>query len=349
MAVKQLGCSNDHSVYIADRAGNPLRQIPWQSYTCGRVLDDFSIATLNLGEIGSCCKDIEGLVPWAYRINIYVDGQRIWTGPVVGLSTEGGVVTIEAADLMVWLTRRLARYDRTFTDVDLSEIFNQIVDDAMAVDNYPGLYPTATPTGILGTREYLSSKLEYAYDVVQELARTGIDYTMVDDVMVAGSFVIPTPPIAYITENALTSLPAISVDGRNQSNVEWVGSQGGEEGFSLLGTFSSVDAFYGVLENSSVEDRILDQASIDQAAKTRWDLHHDPQVIGSSLALSPSAPLTREMLVPGAVVACAITETCIPLVGEYRLVSVEFSAEASTEGFREGVTVGIEPVGTVTL
>jgi hypothetical protein len=95
------------------------------------------------------------------------------------------------------------------------------------------------------------------------------------------------------------------------------------------------------------EDDIMDQASLNQNAKSRWELMSSGQLLSSSqITLDATAPLPIELAVPGAVIDLRLTETCFPIFGRFRLLEVEVDVSGASDGLEETVNVTIEPVGT---
>lgn len=352
MAVFQLGCGV-YSVYVADRSGEVLlRELPWSSIHWTREQDNVSIAEVMLRQVDggpNCCKLISGLYPWAYEIVIFRDSERVWTGPVTRIATNAGDVNITARDKAGWLFRRVIHNEHLYPTpgTDLSTIFNELIVDAMAVDNVPNLVPTATNTGILGERSYYPNKIEKAWNAIEELCRTGVDFTMVGPDMVAGSFEIPANPIAYLTAQAFADPPDIDIDGMEQVSVWYIGPTGspGTSGFPFVGFFGAVDPDFGVLEDAAVEDKIEDQDSANTAAQTRWDLTHEPVVNVKGGTLDVSAPMSVGLLVPGTVIRLAYEDTCYPLTQDYRLYHVDVRVDVGDD-ISEAIEVQFQPVGT---
>lgn len=345
----QLGCPESYDVMIVDRAiATRIGRFPWSSIQWGRTQDDISKATIT-GAGLECCGVASYIRPWRHAIVVYRNQKLVWAGPVLTVRV-GSEVSIGCGDLMAWLYKRKIHDNASFVSVDLATIFNAAITDAMSVDNVPGLFPTATITGIVGDREFVSAQAQKAIDVVQELARTGVDYTMVGTDMVAGNFTINTAPIAVLTDKAFLSTPGVLLDGMSQGNAWEVGAGGGgASGFSTIGSYSLVNAADGVLEESTTEDKILDQATADRNAKSRWDLTHDTPISIEAISLSERAPTSIEALIPGAVVQMRLQRTCIPVSDNYRLQSVDVAVNSGAEGLTEEVSITMQRLGTETL
>lgn len=350
--VSALGCASEYDVYVLDRSGTvPLRQLPFTGLTWNRKMDDVSNATIRLDLVNGndpegCCAAVQGLYRYAYEIGIYRDTFLVWQGPVVEVLAKGENIEIRAEDKMTWLKVRPIWTYLNYPDPgeDCANIFNDIVENAMGPDNVPGLIATATATGVRAAREYKTNPPQYAFDAIQELARTGVDYTMIKGVMVAGSFVVPASPIAYFTDQALAALPDNEWLGTNFATQVYVS---GDPEQNLLGVYGGIDPLAGLVVRIYQEDDIKDQNSLNQNAKSRWELMSSGQLLSSSqITLDPTAPLPIELAVPGAVIDLRLTETCFPIFGQFRLLEMETTVSSSGDGVEETVNVTIEPVGT---
>lgn len=349
--VSSIGCASEYDVYVLDRSGTiQLRQLPFTGLRWNRRMDEVSTATIELDLVNGndpegCCAAVQGLYRYAYEIGIYRDTYLVWQGPVVEVQARGENIEIHAEDKMSWLKVRPIWSYLNYPDPgeDCAVIFNDVITNAMAPDNVPGLVATATPTGVRAAREYTTNPPQYAYDAVQELARTGVDYTMIVGTMVAGSFVIPTSPIAFFTDQALAELPDSEYVGTNFATQVLVT---GDPDQDLLASYGGIDPLAGLVVRIYQEDDIKDQASLDQNAKSRWELMSTGALLSSAqITLDPSAPLPLDLAVPGAVIDLRLTETCFPIFGQYRLLELEIDVSAG-DGVEETVNVTIEPVGT---
>lgn len=342
--VSRLGCPTQYDVFIMDRAGLiNLRTVPFTALRWGRVVDEVSTARIQMdwGAYSECCAALEGLRQYAYEVGIYRDGELVWQGPIVDVDKNG---TLSCEDKMGWLRVRVIHNEIRYPEpgVDVATIFNAVVMDAMQPDNVPGLMAGATPTGVAGVREYLPNPPQYAYDAITELARTGVDYTVTGPTLVAGSFIVPTPTIAYITLQALAEEPDIEMLGSNYASRILVT---GDPEQDLIGIYGGIDAVAGLVERIAQEDDIDDQASLNQNARSRWELMAQQFITSATLTLAQDAPTPIDLLVGGAYIEMLVSESCIPLVGTFRIRDVTVDVDARG-GISERVQVGIEPAGT---
>jgi chitodextrinase len=346
--VSRLGCGV-HQAYIAHRSGWPLlTELPATAGSWNRVTDDISEAKVTMGQANlpaECSSILQGVTRWAYELVIFRDGVRVHTGPIQDVLPEGEDLTITSRDKAAWLTVRPIWSELSYPEPgeEMATIFNDVITNAMAPDNVPGLVGTATATGLRAVREYLPNPPQYAWDAVEELCRTGIDFTMIGPTMVAGSFVVPASPIAFLTEQAFTDLPSTPLLGKNVA-TQWLVTGDPEQ--DLLASYGGSDALVGLVVRIAQEDDIDDQSSLDQNAKTRWELTSSPLIAESTFSLAPEAPWPVELMVPGCIVDIRFYETLFPVIGRHRLKRVEFNWSASGDGPSEQVQITVEPVGT---
>lgn len=347
--IARLGCPEDYVVYVCDRSGDVLlRELPFTGLTWDRRVDDVSSANIrmDLANIDAdCCEAVEGLRRYGYEIRIDRDGRRVWTGPLIDKVFRGPTIELRADDKMHWPKRRIVRQEMSWPEpgVDASEVFNWVIAHAMQSDNVPGLFSAATATGIAVVRDIKVNPPEVAFEIIDEISRTAIDWTMVGPVLIAGSFVIPTPPTAYITEQALAVQPDIDELGSNFAGLVHVT---GDPDQNLLGSYGGIDPVVGLVESIFQEDSINDQGSLTQNAKTRWELLSANLIPDVTFTLSQEAPLPISLAVPGAVLDVRLAETCVTLIGRFRIKKVEVDVSVSDKGLDETVKVTCEAVGT---
>ncbi|MGJ3558815.1 hypothetical protein ACR6C2_07500 [Streptomyces sp. INA 01156] len=118
-----------------------LTEVEWS-----RVLDGTSSARVLIQPGMDCCAQIGRIGSWRHRLVIFRDGRYVWDGPVTDVSWSLGEVEVKAEDLSVWLDNRVPHQGRTFTNVDLSEIAEWLIEDGFAPDD-PG-----TPSRLSGRR-----------------------------------------------------------------------------------------------------------------------------------------------------------------------------------------------------
>lgn len=374
---RRLGCGV-YDVFIFDRG---LRRIvgrtPFTTLNWNRVLDDTSDATVtvdgvsNTGALRSCCQLLGGLNPWQHEIGIYRTGRRVWSGPVLTVQFPAEQVLIHALDLSGWLTIREIIHTRNDVGVDLAAIWVAYVSDAMSVENTAGLYAhPALDTGVTADRLYTEDMHSIASDAIAELARTGLDWTCIDRVMSGGPTLAQPPafpgatPIPTLIDESFALAPTVTRDGSIMGNA-WR-SLGmavppsttplmGEYGPAYPATvdhiaqdaapdYAALEAQFGRIDRVVNETKILDQASINQNAATRYDLTKRPVDVIDSGKLLPSAGITIDQLTPGSLQNLHLSRACVQIAAVYRLKSL--SVTAASDGSEE-VDGAWEPVGSV--
>ncbi len=346
--VDRLGCGFTEA-FIAHRSGWPLlAQLPSTGGHWGRVMDDISEARVEMDQANlpaDCQTILQGITRWAYEIVIFRDGVRVHTGPVQDVLPQGQNLTITSRDKMAWTTVRVVRNDLSYPDPgeEAAVVWTDLINEAMSADNVPGLFSTATATGLRVVREYKQNPPQYAWDALEELARTSIDFTMIGPTMVAGSFVVPASPVAVLTDQSFVDLPDASLLASNVT-TQWYVTGDPEQ--DLLASHGGIDSLVGLVQRIAQEDDIKDQGSLDQNAKSRWELSSTPLIAETTLKLSQEAPFPVELMVPGAIIDIRFYDTLFPIIGRHRLKRVEFDWNSSGDGPEESCSITVEPVGT---
>lgn len=333
--------------------GRQLAEVEWSSLDWHRKLDDISTAQIKVagisGRSSECCGIVSSIDPWIHEIGLIrtvgSESFRVWAGPVQNVSFDQDTATIDCSDLAIWLTRRRLRDDHNYTQVDLAVIFADYVYDAMIPENSAGLHVATSLCGVKGDRQVYAAQHLVAYDQLSELARTGIDWTVIDRYMLAGGLVLVNDPIATLVDEHFAVNPASAKDGTNASTY-WGVSGGGstELGDVVYGAAGGIDSDYGLIERLVREDSILDSGSAAAQAASRLSLTRGSPPVISKGTLAPGAPLDLGPLVAGSPVVVKLSQNCVPVNGTYRLSQIDVSV---SENAAEKVDVSFQPLGTV--
>lgn len=345
-----LGCGT-YQAFIIPRGGDSgqlVGEVAWDQLTWERVLDDTSQATAALSLANPACCDLLAVArPWQHELAIYRDGAPVWTGPLYVSTEPVQQSQFTARDLTVWWDRRRIHDDHVFVATDIASIFEAVASDAMAPDNSPGLVVSATPCGILSTQTYLAVQHLLAGPTLRDLANIGIDWTTVNREVLVGGTTVPASPIGILVDEHFLTPPQPTIDGSTQRNSIIVrGSGGGAAGDTIFGGPAEDAAAIlrdGLLEDVVTVSTIGDNATAIAAATTRVELQSDVVLVGGCV-LAPSAPVTVDQLIAGAVVTLKLTGTCIPVDGPYRIQKV--AATISATDNIEQITLSLQPVGT---
>jgi hypothetical protein len=347
---ERLGCGAYEAFVVERGGGATVCSVPWTTLTWGRVLDDTSTATVNAAGFSSdCCAELSQIRPWRHELALFRDGSLVWVGPItVPKAPPPDTFEITARDLTAWWDHRLIHKDHLYdTPTDLATIFQDISDDAMAPDPSPGLDVEPTPCGITGMMDLLAVQHLMAGPKIRDIANIGIDWTTVGREVLAGGLVVPTVSIGTFLDDHFIVPPTPRLDGTAQTNAWGVrGSGGGAAGDTIFGysiAAPSVVALDGLLEDVATVSTIQDNDSALAAAQTRTALTSAVLAV-ENCVLSPNAPFTIDDLVPGALCDLNLEQTCIPVVGQFRLQSVTGQGQ-SPDG--EQITVVFQPAGTM--
>lgn len=325
-------------VILADLSADALEA------ECERHLNEVAEATLTLKQ----CYAGPPITPWRHAFRFAWDDGFIWLGPVTSVRDDGnGNGIYSAIDMMGWMKVRKNRldYDSTGSPVDVASIFEALVSAGFNQDPSVTITLSITATGITAERKYSAGKAEYVYDAINELVTTGIDWTAIEDTIIAGNVEIAAATIGVLHDSHLEGKPELTRDGMGQGNfVTVVGSGRGYAddaitGIAQDGTSQVDNGLIDLIENEST---IEDQVSLDVAASTRLALRKDALLLVGDLELAPTAPLSVADLIPGALVAVSLDGTHVSYAGYLRIETVRFEMRDG----RWHVTLSAQPVGT---
>jgi hypothetical protein len=355
----------EYTAYLFSRDGKTrLKELPFTSLEWSRTIDNFSEASITIG--GDIFPvpddDVRDIIDcWKFEVGIYRNNTKVWCGPITNVEMEANSLVISAADISVWLQHRLIYTDRKFKQADLAAIASWVVADAMSVDNVPGLVANFTNTGVKGDREYRADHYLSASDELDELARTGVDWTIVNREMVVGNFEIPATKIPGLVQEHLTDDPSISIAGGAMGTAFYViGSDPPQEddappepenadkdpGPKVVGIARGGNPkVYGVHDRVVTESAIIDTSSATANARTRLAVLGEPPIVFSNAGLVPTAPVTVDQLVPGRTVSILLSYPR-EARSDYRIKGVKGTWDGSTVS---DIAIDLEPVGTVAI
>lgn len=346
MAGKRLGCGV-HQVFLTSVGGSGRSdQLEWTNLNYGRKLDEKSEGRVvaGVGQSAACLTTLQSLEPFSNEIVIHRDSAAVWSGPVETPVFTYDDVSIPARDVMQWLDRRWLAQTHGYVDVDLSLIAAYYIDDALSQDSSPNIEVSSSLSGILGTRSVVPTQFRRAADEIRELARTGLDWTVINRrIMLFGvemtgrSFPILTSDIFEI-ENA-------SPNGLQKANdIAVIGS--GTSGVSLGPVGRAGGADIPLIQQSYSEPTILDQNSATVAAESRYAFTRTAPLYITGRLLE-SAPVDFDDLIPGIRVPVQQQVGVRYINDTFRLSAVDVSAEHRDDGYTEAVRLTLTPLGAV--
>lgn len=347
-------------MFLAERGGQPLlTELRWTSLRYGRRLDQTSDAGVTLGldalRDEDCCYALSVMRAWEHELVVYRSPgvgepyELAWVGPVGDPTFGEQSVDIPARDLSYWFERRVMPTTRTFTDVDLGTIFEQIVTDALSRDTSPNITVSTSNIGVTGTRSIVATEYPRAADLLSELARTGIDWTMLAREMLAGGEEVPTPSIGTLTDDVLAQRRLVELGTQAASEAIVIGSSGTEANTPIVGVAGGIGADIGLVQTVRTESEIKDAGSAVVAAQGDIELY-DPPPFNVDGRLMPETAITFNELVAGARVDARLTFACREISQVMRMLTLDVSAASDPAGGQtEEVTVTLQSLGATDL
>ncbi|MFD0208952.1 hypothetical protein ACFVH9_07430 [Streptomyces hirsutus] len=300
-----------------------LTEVEW-----GRVLDGTSSARAVIQPGSDCCARLGRIGSWRNRLVLFRDGRYVWDGPVTDVTWSLGEVEIVAEDLSVWLDKRVPHENRTFTNVDLSEVAEWLITDGFAPDDPGHTVEIVGKAGITGSRSY-SAGIGQTGDHLRQLAEAGIDYTVI------GSKILLLPEDHLVSVGRLSDvdLPdglAVSEDGKSLV-TRWIVA--GSEASGVVAADGGIDEWYGLHERYVEMSEITDQASALQAAKARRRVSSAVPVFIDTreVTISPQANIDVPSLVPGWALDVTSASTCRQIAQRLKILGVRVAENGGDE------------------
>ncbi|MER5904326.1 hypothetical protein ABT150_30200 [Streptomyces mirabilis] len=337
------GCGS-HSATILDRNGatvtvaQVLTEVEWN-----RVLDGTSSARALIQPDGDCCNRLGRIGSWRNRLVIFRDGQYVWDGPITDVTWSLGQVEVTAEDVSVWLDDRVPHQDKTFTNVDLSEIAQWLIEDGYAPDDPGHTVEVIGQAGISGSRSY-SAGIGQTGDHLRQLAEAGIDYTVI------GSKILLLPETHLVSVGRLSDadMPEgleVSEDGKSLV-TRWIVA--GSEESGVVGTDGGTDPYYGLHERYIEMTEIADVTSATQAAQARRRVSSQVPVFidTQQVTISPLAAIDVPSLVPGWALDVTSASTCRQVSQRLKITGVRVTENGGDDNTPGSESVQVQVAAT---
>ena len=278
------------SVWVADRFGNPIRELNNFTSFSGeplRIIDNVSDVTV---EFGTECEDLLcELQPWAREIQLRTNGEIAWAGPITSASyvygpSEAAPLTVRAFDLLQWTAVRVLR--ERIAEGPVSTQFIEIIELAMESDDV-GLLPLAKFVGVEA-----ALRITDVSDALNELVDLAplIDFTMHGRELLVGAEEVPfaTLPALMLPEMAvaftlerLGDEEATQVWVRGGDDLEKIdgGSTADINGGRAVGSYPSItvpDPQVGVVQRRVYDTSILSDRTASIVAYSAYQYARPP-------------------------------------------------------------------------
>jgi hypothetical protein len=309
-------------------------------------MDDTSqvIVTVDLsGAAGAvCCKCLGNTRSWIHSIRIDRDEELVWgPGPITNILYRREQVVVTARDVSAWLDMRVIHNDYDFVEEPLSGVVRTLLTDALSVDDPCDLLGLMeiTPSTTLIDKSVIANQ-EYAGDVLRDMARNYLDYTVVGRKIIIAEQ-LSYGPFAVLQDEDFQS--DLEVEERGlEAGTKWYVNGDAVEG--TCGGSASDTQYLGLLEQVVTEDSIEDDSTANMSACSRLQFSNPSPLyinVPEDAKLSPKAPVEFSHLVPGTLVDVALSDVCRPLRVRNRLTAVT----VSVAGVDESIGVTLAPVG----
>lgn len=356
-----LSCQPNYHVRVTTQGGAVVMADLDQYVIAGsftRNIDQTSVASVECKLYGAdgtnCCDALVNVVGgWSCcELEIWRDGMLAWAGPMTVPQWSYGKITFQAEDLSAWWRRRIIRNDIRAVNEDLSVIFEQVHAEAMRYEAVFGFTVVAPLTGVLGTRTILGIDDKYASEVIDELSRTGIDWTVIGRSVLVGAGNVPAAPIVLLRDEDFTTGGEggdAEDEGGGGPIVDWAGDLyasrvvlRGANNLRAVAEVPDDEKVCGLVERVFNEESIEDQASLDAAAAARLETTKNPWRILNTegTVLKCGSPVEFKELIPGARVRIATNVACRPIVADFRLAGI--TADLTDNG----VALQLAPIGS---
>ena len=357
MALGNLQCG-DYEVYVAERGGSTLvcrlRGITEVSYN--RILNEFSECRVSVAMNADCVSALADVNPWKHELLVFRNSELAWIGPLIDLTyaPADSRIKLYARDLMAWTEKRfieLANTDYEVFDTELRDVFEWVLSHGYDKDPWDMTWELSD-TGITLDRFYpgyytpdrWGGNYSRVADELRALVGSGIDFSVVGRHMYGGDLEInpPASETLKIADHNWAKSPEIKVSGANMSNETAVaGGSGGHYGWyddqmwierdtASQNEYGLLQSFTQVQEMSDVYTTELPNP-ITQESYGRSQFLKQPVVFISGGQLAGDAPFEISDLIPGAPIEVGLVSKLRDIQTEYRLVSVEFVADETSE------------------
>lgn len=358
--IGRLGCAVNEA-YITNKCGTgrlcdltDATSIFWE-----RKLDDISTAEVIVAVSGSvddpCCLCLADVEPYCHELHITRDGEIVWMGPITSIRYSFDKVLIRADDVLGWLRVAVLEGDIDYTTAtgigpaDLTTIAQDIIETALADHPVePCVLDFIIPilSGTVGERKFVRFT-DTAFDHLEALSNTGLDYTVVGRSIILGGDDLPTSAIGILTDDYIMGgAVEITKDGELMGNRFYVhftgdaGSPAAAEGDQEC---------YGPIERLRPDtDGLVDLASATQVAQAYLDAGRiAPRLIEfpPNTRLAPDTPWEISDMIPGQRIDVSLDRFCFPARQSFKLLEVSVKQE---DGGDEEIGITLSPVNLIT-
>lgn len=336
--MSKLGCGT-WTAQIASRGGTPtLYELNFSGLSVTRTLNSTGNGRID----GNFRKFFSLIEPWRDELLLFRDETLVFAGPIqtVNLSE------IFAQDLFVWMDVRFLEED-FHGDGDVSDIYMSIFEQAYEKDDSPNISISTRRTGIEAVRDFKGVEFRKAGDVLRELARTGLDYTMnVRQILAGGTeiFLSDTPLIVH--DDGISHIDPTKEGTTFATDVAVFGSSEEVGDLPFTGRAARLSDTYGLIQRSFTELDIRDTPSADANALARLE-SMQPAPLRLKITLSKEAAFDFVDIICGRRVEVHLSEAAgyVDIDDTLRLLEASVKVSISENGQNESVDIQLIPLG----
>lgn len=306
-----------------------------------------SVSIPNVETAGmSCCEILADTEPYRDELILYRGKELAFAGPVTPRPTvglDGG--KINAPDLFHWMDVRFLEED-LHSDGDVAGIFRAVFEQAYEKDDSPNISISTRDTGIDAVRDFRGVEFRRAADVLRELARTGVDFTMDGRRLLAGGTeVFLSTDTLVLHDDGCISVEVQPEGDTFATDVAVFGNTAEAGGTPISGRATRSTSVYGLVQRSFTELTIKDRISADANALARLEAMQ-PAPLRLKVELSENAAFGFGDLIPGRRIDVRLKRAagCIEVNQVMRLQSVDVSVQTA-DNTQEKVSIQLVPLG----
>ncbi|WP_367139265.1 hypothetical protein [Saccharothrix sp. HUAS TT1] len=356
--VRRLGCANGYSAVVNHQGGTQrlmtltgVTGLDWE-----RNLNDFGEAHVELSKSGTsrdCFRKIGQVEPWAHEVELYRDGERLWSGPVFDVQEERTTITLTARDMLAWFSRRRIPFDTDGTPMAATRWVEELVRASFA-EHDPNLLPFLRVDRISPDQpqfqRWTQGRTASVFTEVTEAAKAGLDFFAIGrhvfvmlDRMAAG-----TAPYRLRESDFLGDFRVRKVGSETATRATVVGADH-PDGLAAVGEWGGPQPGYGVVDDISTAQGTTDYNALSGMARRVVGYGHPAPIVvslPSGSQLSPNAAVSVHDLIPGRYLATTIAgyATRVHTVMKLNQVSGKWSPGAA-----EQIAVAVIPQDTYTV
>lgn len=338
-----LGCASSYTASIYTRGGKTFvmsidgpTEIHWSrtnnaTSTASCVID---------GASADCCAGLGSVDPFAHELRIDRDGVLVWQGPVVTMEYEFDKVTINAADLSVWLDRRRVLNKFVRESILPEQWARKMIEQAIMRDNSMYLTYSIWSSSVGGgiDRMIRAKEFKTVASELSDLANTWIDWWVIDRVIYLAGYMF-VGASASVNDSHFDEVGTITVSGEQIGNDYVVQGRGrgsaGVEKYGYSGDLGS-GSYLGLHMRVLSDDNLHKVEQLDGKASSLANKYNRLTHTFSGGTLGPTFPLGVNSITPGVVLSVSLSETCRSVSGSFRIENVKCDVND------EGETLSIE-------